>query len=147
MVIIMKEYFIFSIKRDFAKLYKDRPRELFYIFNRIYNMKEIDKEYGYNLFEQISLFFDKKQLNKFITRNYIDKIMYSYNNNEHIVNNLFLNEISILKIRSSNLKIETNHDDSSFLNTLKEYPGNLFICDFNNQNYFFLKKKKEIVKI
>ena len=29
-------------------LYKDKPSELFSIFNRIYYMKEIDKDYGYN---------------------------------------------------------------------------------------------------
>ena len=55
----MREYYIFNLKKEFAMLYKDKPSELFSIFNRIYYMKEIDKDYGYNLFEQISNFFDK----------------------------------------------------------------------------------------
>ena len=139
----MKEYYVFNIRKEFAKLYIDKPGELFYIFNRIYYMKAIDKEYGYNLFEQISLFYDKKQINNFITKEYVDKIMYSYNNNEHIINNLFLNEISILKVKSSILKIESNHDNPSFLKSLNKYPGNLFICNFKDQDYFFLKRKKE----
>ena len=104
----MKEYYIFNLKKEFAKLYKDRPSELFYIFNRIYYMKEVDKNYGYNLFEQICNFIDKKEINEYLYNIYKDKMMYSYNENEHVINNLFLNEISILKVKNSNLRLETN---------------------------------------
>ena len=62
----MKEYYIFNLKKEFAKLYKERPSELFYIFNRIYYMKEVDKNYGYNLFEQICNFIDKKEINEYL---------------------------------------------------------------------------------
>ena len=62
----MKEYFIFNIKKEFYNLYKDRPSQLFYIFNKIYYMKELDKEYGYNLFETVSNFYDKDYVNSFI---------------------------------------------------------------------------------
>lgn len=142
----MKEYFVFNIKREFARLYKEKPSELFFILNRIYFMKEIDKEYGYNLFEQIALFYDKESVNDFVKRRYIDKIMYSYTNNEHIINNLFLNEISILKIKSSNLKIETNIDNPTFFSDLKDLPFHLFVCNFKEQEFFFLKSYKEKIK-
>lgn len=142
----MKEYYIFNIKKEFARLYKDKPSQLFFIFNRIYYMKAIDADYGYNLFEQISEFYNKKEVNDFITRKYIDKIMYSVTNNEHIINNLFLNEISILKIKSSNLKIETNVENPTFFKDLKDLPGNLFVCNFKEQDYFFLKGYKSKIK-
>lgn len=142
----MKEYLIFNIKDEFMKIYKDRPSELFSIFNRIYYMKAIDKNYGYNLFSQIANFYDKQDLNKFLYDKYKDKIMYSSNYNEHIINNLFLNEISILNIRSSNIKIETNHEENSFLNDLKEYSKNLFVCNFKEQEFFFLKNFKSKTK-
>ncbi len=137
----MKEYYIFNIKTEFIKLYKDQPSNLFYIFNRIYNMKKIDKMYGYNLFSQISNFFDKRDINEFIFNRYKDKIMYSFSNDEHIINNLFLNEVSILKIKNSNLQIETNNI-CSFLNDLKTYNSNLFVCNFKEQDYFFIKDYK-----
>ena len=54
----------------FYKLYKDKPAELFYIFNRIYKMKKSDKEYGYNLFCQISNFLDKKSISDVIKQKY-----------------------------------------------------------------------------
>ena len=142
----MKELYIFNIKKEFAKLYKNKPRELFYIFNRIYYMKEFDKGYGYNLFEQVCNFINKKELNRFITTIFKNEIMYSYTNEEHIINNLFLNEITILTVKSSNIKIETNIEDPSFYKVLKEYSSTFFICDFKEQEYYFLKDQKNIIK-
>ena len=143
---IMKEYYIFNLKKEFVKLYKDRPSELFYIFNRIYYMKEVDKNYGYNLFEQICNFIDKKEVNEYIYSVYKDKMMYSYNENEHVINNLFLNEISILKVKNSNLRLETNKEDCSFLKDLNSFNNTYFVCDFKNQEFFFLKNNKVILK-
>ncbi len=142
----MKELYIFDIKEDFYKLYKDKQSELFYIFNRIYHMKEVQKEYGYNLFCQISNFLDKKKINTIIKNNYKDKIMYTCNGNEHIINNLFLNEISILTVKNPNIKIETNTEKPSFIENLKELKMHLFVCDFKEQNYYFITKKKSKVK-
>lgn len=138
----MKEFYIFKIKEEFYKLYREKPSELFFIFNRIYYMKKSEKEYGYNLFTQISLFLDKEEINKFLNEKYSEKIMYSYNDNEHIINNLFLNEISILTVKSSSIRIETNVDNPSFINDLKELSGAFFVCNFNEQDYFFILRKK-----
>ena len=138
----MKEFYIFNIKEEFYKLYREKPSELFFIFNRIYYMKPVDKEYGYNLFSQISNFLDKNTLNDFFKTRYADKIMYSYNNNEHIINNLFLNEISILTVKNSNMKIETNINNPTFLNDMRDLKGPLFVCNFKEQDYFFIARKR-----
>lgn len=138
----MKELYIFNVKEEFYKLYKEKPSELFLIFNRIYHMKLSDKEYGYNLFSQISLFLDKSKVNEIIKDKYKDKIMYSNNGNEHIINNLFLNEISILTVKNSNIKIESNINKPSFLDDLRDLNFNLFVCDFKNQDFFFIAKKR-----
>ena len=138
----MKEFYIFSIKEEFYKLYKEKPSELFFVFNRIYFMKPMDKEYGYNLFSQISNFFDKKEVNRLLNRKYADKIMYSYNNNEHILNNLFLNEISILTVKNSNIRIDSNIENPSFLKDLEDLKGSYFVCNFKDQDFFFIKSNK-----
>lgn len=138
----MKEYYVFLIKDEFVKLYSSKSSDLFYIFNRIYYMKEMDKMYGYNLFSQISCFFDKDDVNEFLYNKYKDKIMYSYANDEHIINNLFLNEISILKVKPSSIRIQTNTCSSSFLEDLKNYNKNLFVCNFKEQEFFFISDVK-----
>ncbi len=138
----MNEFYIFSIKEEFYKLYKDKQAELFYIFNRIYHMKKSDKEYGYNLFCQISNFLNKKDINNLLREKYKDKIMYSSSNNEHIINNLFINEITILTVKNPNIKIESNTNKPSFLEDLKDLKLYLFVCDFKNNDYFFITRKK-----
>ena len=110
-------------------------------------MKEIEKEYGYNLFEQVSYFYDKDYVNSFIYNRYKDKIMYSNNGNEHIINNLFLNEISILKVKNSNIKIDTNYDKCTFLKDLRYFNGILFVCNFKEQEYFFIKNVRKVPNI
>lgn len=137
----MNEFFIFNIKNEFYKLYKNRPSELFFVFNRIYKMKSSDKEYGFNLFSQVSNFLDKNCINNYFKNKYNSKIMYSYNNNEHIINNIFLNEISILSVKSSNMKLESNINNPSFFKDIKEINGKYFVCNFKSQDYFFLDKK------
>ena len=69
LVIRMKEYYVFLIRDEFVKLYSSKSSDLFYIFNRIYYMKEMDKMYGYNLFSQISYFFNKDDVNEFLIEN------------------------------------------------------------------------------
>lgn len=142
----MNELFIFEVKKDFYKLYKDKTNELFYIYNRIYKMKKSDKEYGYNLFTQISNSINKDEITKIIKDIYKDKIIYTNNNHEHIINNLFLNEISIMKIKNSHIIIESNIDNPSFIKDLKSINKHLFICNFKKQDYYFLNNKKNLIK-
>lgn len=105
-------------------------------------MKKSEKEYGYNLFCQISEFLNKDEINKILNENYHNKIMYTYNDNEHIINNIFLNEISILTVKNSNIRIETNIDNPSFLSDLKKLSGYYFVCNFEKCDYFFINKRK-----
>ena len=141
----MNEFYIFDIKNEFYKLYKDKPSELYFIYNRIYHMKKSDREYGYNLFCQISNFLDKKYINDMLKDKYNEKIMYSNNNNEHIINNLFVNEISILTVKNPNIKIESNISKPSFFEDLRSLNLHLFVCDFKNNNYFFITRKRSKV--
>lgn len=138
----MNEIFIFNVKDEFFKLYREKPGELYYIFNRIYHMKKSDKEYGYNLFNQISNFIDKKFVNDFLVKQYKDKIMYSNNGNEHIINNLFLNEISILTVKSSNIRIDSNITKPSFIDDLRGLKLCFFVCNFKTGEYYFLTRKR-----
>lgn len=138
----MKELYIFNVKEEFYKLYKKKPNELFFIYDRIYNMKKSDKEYGFNLFSQISVFLDKNYINNLINKKYKKELMYSYNNNQHIMNNLFLNEITILTVNNSNIKIESNVDNPFFLDVVKKLGSNYFVCDFFNKDCFFIDNLK-----
>ena len=71
--------------------------------------------------------------------------MYSKSGNEHIINNLFLNEISILTVKSSNIRLESNIKKPSFLEDLRDLKMHLFVCDFKENNYYFITRKRSKV--
>ena len=37
-------------------------------------------------------------------------------------------------------RIKTNNNCSIFLNSIKEYDENIFVCDFENQDFFWINK-------
>ena len=145
MVIEMKEYFVFKIKNEIFKLYRNRPGDLFDVLNRIYYMKTIDLEYGKNLFNQVACFLDKESLNKYLEDNYKDNLIYQKCDDEHVINNLYYGEISVLKVKNTHIKIESNRDKSIFFDILSKYDDTFFACDFKEQEYFFVNKKIKLM--
>ena len=119
-------------------LYKDNPDNLYKILSSIHSMKEQELVYAYNLFQQICITFDTLSLNNKLYLKMHNDLVYTKIDNEHIINNLYKDEVSILKVKKSHLVLDSNSTYSSFLNFLSEYNSNLFVCDFINGDYFFL---------
>ena len=141
----MRTYYIFEIKDEFYKLYKDGPNTLYIILRQLFLLKKQDAEYGFNIFNQLTLQQNKYLLNKNIYVKYHKEMIYTKLGNEHIINNLFKDEISILTIKNSYIMLSTNHNYSSFFNILIDYSSNYFVVDFKNQDYFFLNEIKMLV--
>ena len=72
-------------------------------------------------------------------------MVYSKSGNDHIINNLYKDEISVLTIKNSYILITANHNYSSFFNILNTFGNEYFICDFTYQDYFWLKDVKMLV--
>lgn len=141
----MRTYYIFEIKDEFYKLYKDGPNTLYIILRQLFLLKKQDAEYGFNIFNQLTNQQNKYLLNKNIFVKYHKEMIYTKLGNEHIINNLFKDEISILTIKNSYIMLSTNHNYSSFFNILIDYSSNYFVVDFKNQDYFFLNEVKMLV--
>lgn len=135
----MKVYYIFQIKKEFISLYEDTPSILYHILKNIYYLDKTEVEYGYNLFRQLTIPYQKEELDKKIFLKLHQDIPYSKRKDIHYMNNLYRNEISRLKVCKSYLKLEMEQDFSSFLNILKEEMDNLFVCAFQKTDFFFLK--------
>lgn len=138
MVINMKVYFIFEVKEEFKKLYKGNERILFSILKQLYYLDKSELTYGYNLFAQLTNSIKKSSLDKKIFIELHQDIPYSKRGQIHYINNLYKDEISRLEIKRSYIKLETEQNFSSFFSLLKTYSQNLFVCEFNKQDYFFL---------
>lgn len=141
----MRRYFIFRVKEEFFKLYKENPASLYHNLRRIlYNDKKYIK-YSFNLYNQIIRKLNKDQLDQYLYIKLHNKMFYIKKGNQHIINNLYKDEISILEVRNSCIMIEVNKNDSMFFDFLNQYYNHYFVCDFVNQDYFWLQNMKTLV--
>ena len=108
-------------------------------------MNKKDLDYGYNLFRQMTEIIDKTKLDEHIYIDLKDKMHYSKNKDEHIINNIFSEEISIMKVKNTHIIINTIHEYTEFFEIISKYRKCLFACDFKNDDYFFLSKIKMLV--
>ena len=134
----MRIYYVFDIRSEYVDLYKETPNSLYNVLHQLYYMRKKDLEYGFNMFKQLANRIDKDEVDKNIFLKLHNKMTYVKKGDNHIINNLYKDEVSILKVKKSHLVLDSNSTYSSFLNFLSEYNSNLFVCDFINGDYFFL---------
>ncbi len=141
----MRIYYAFDIKEEFTKLYKDTPNTLYNILSQLYYMRKNDINYGYNLFNQIVKKIDKAYIDKYIFVALHTKMKYSKRKDEHIINNLYKDEVSIMKVKNTYIVINSNRSCTEFFDMLYDINKNLFVCDFINHDYFFISSLKMLV--
>ena len=134
----MKVYYIFKIKKEFVNLYKDTPSILFNILRNIYYLDKGSVEYGYHLFNQLIQTLDKIKLDRDLYIKMHQDIPYTKEKEYHTIHNHYKNEISRLRINHFYMKLELDQDYSSFYNYLNDKEKNLFVCNFNHIDFFFL---------
>ena len=145
MVITVRTFYIFKIKKDFYNLYLNSPSNLYNVLKQLYYIKKTNLEYGFSIFNQLTDKIDKANLDKEIFIKYHQEMIYSKNGNDHIINNLYKDEVSILSIKKTHLLINANRNYSSFFNIINKLGNNYFVCDFTNQDYFWINDIKMLV--
>lgn len=138
-------FYIFNVKKSIIELYQNNPTALYKVLENIYYMHEEDINYGFNLFKQLTDKIKVMEMNNNLYIKLHKELQYAKVDNEHVINDLYHDEISILKIKSSHMILESNKSLSSFFNILNEY-GNYFICDFKEKDYFFLNNVVDFVQ-
>ena len=141
----MRRFYIFSVREELLTLYDENPGNLYKILKSIYLMKENDLTYGYNLFKQICKSIENLEINNKLYLQMHNDLVYTKIGNEHIINNLYKDEVSILKVKRSHLLLDSNSSYSSFFKFLDKNNKNYFICDFKSDDYFFLKDIELVV--
>ena len=90
-------------------------------------------------------------LSEYIYYEYKYKYGYKRCGNVHTLNS---GEKTLLRINNYNIKLKTENNYSVFFKYLNRYNNNLFVCDFENKDYFWLsilengslQKDKAVVK-
>jgi hypothetical protein len=134
----MRLYYIFSIKDDILKITKNNPERLYVLLKSIYSLDKENSKLGYKVFQKTCNFFDKKNINLHIKELNSDNYSYICFRDSHIINDFYNNESTRLTVNYSHLVLKTNILYPRFLSEIRNLK-NLFICDFTNEDYFYLK--------
>lgn len=143
----MRMFYIFDVKKEIKELYKDNPSSLYKILSSIYYMHKEDANYGFNLFNQITNKINVKELSNKIYIDMHTNIIYTKNGDEHVINDLYRNEISILKVRKSHVLIQSNKNYNKFFDFLLKNNDNYFVCDFLENDFFFVTDINNLMKV
>lgn len=135
----MRTFYIFNINKTFYNLMKNNPYHLFKTMEDIHSFDKTDVSVAYDLFLQIASPFNKSQINNKIFNECKENDFYSKFHNVHRIQNKYIPEDSMLVVNKAFLLLESNVLKPSFLTDLREYQ-NLFVCDFKNKDYFWLKE-------
>ncbi len=134
----MRVLYIFNIKEPIYNLYYKKEYVLYDVLEELTKINKRDVVLGYKFFNEFAIPFNKVKLNEYIYNIEKNNITYIKNINKHIINDKFRNEFSTLTVYNSHIILKTNNDISRFLYILSMYNDNLFVCDFHNQDYFWL---------
>jgi len=135
----MRIFYLFQITEQFEKMYRNNPSELYKILDEIRNLPCDNYLYGLSLYKQLCIPFNKKNINEYIYNRNCNAYYYQYTKFKHSVFIRDINEKTTLIIKYVYLHIETNVNYPYFLKSFKNN-NNIFVCDFNNQDYFWLNK-------
>ncbi len=145
---ILRIYYVFNLKKEVYDVYKDTPSVLYNFLFELYHFNKENLDYGNTLFKQVANSFNKEAIDLKIYLKLHNKMRYSKRGEEHIINNLYKDEIGIMKVKKSYIIINCNKRNSEFFNIICDDYKESFACDFVNQDYFFLSKiRNEVVKL
>ena len=141
----MRIFYIFNIKKDVYNIYKDTPSVIYNFFNQLYKSNKKDLDYANIIFQQIAYKFNKNKLDLSLYIKMHNKLIYSKKGEEHIINNLYKDEISIMNIKNSYILINTNKNYTEFFKLINDEYKECLVCDFINQDFFYLNNLKSLV--
>lgn len=133
----MRVYYLFKINDSFSKLYYNKTYYLYKMLEQISLSSKNDFIISYRLFEQMAVPYNKTEINSNIYRTFADNDNYLKTLNKHVLDDGV--EKTKLTVYNTYIKIKTNKNITPFFKVLSK-EENVFVCDFNNKDYFWLSK-------
>ncbi len=128
----MRTYYLFLIKRDVNKIYKENKVNLYKTLENLYLLKKSNYKYGLSIYNQLCDYIDIKILNNYFQ----NKKYHRYQNNYYYK---YKDEKTLILIKKSCIIIKTNVNIPYIFKIFNYYNPYFFICDFKNKDYFWLK--------
>ncbi len=135
----MRTFYLFDVKENILKNYRNNYEELYSLLESIHYLKTEDIILGFNIYQKLVNPMRKEEYNDYIKKNNLGKENYICYNYTHTINDFYFNESTKMIINNSHIKIKTNKNVPSFFYNIRNFK-NIFVCDFNNHDYFLLEE-------
>lgn len=134
MVIYMRKYFLFDMSDRYYSIYLHKERLLFRTLESLYNNEQHQKANNISLYNQLCVPININYLNSYFS----NKSFIKNRNNKHLYISKKTNEKTLIEINYSCVIILTNKNFSRLFKVFNYYSKRMFVCDFQNQDYFWL---------
>lgn len=123
----MRKYNLFIIKKEYYTIYQKRPYTLYELLKNLSEM-QANFNYGITLYEQLCKKFE------------CEAIKYYFYNKFHCEkSNKYKFKEGEIELYPSRIIIQSRVDlPMMIFSILNRYNKMIFVCDFDNQDYFFL---------
>lgn len=128
----MRKYYIFIIRKEFYKIYKNNSLVLYKTLENLYKLNLTSFGYGVSIYNQLCLTFNTEVLNNYFLRKFDN-----YKNNKHFITT----EGVIIEVHKSCIVMLTKKNIPNIMKYLLYYNNYLFVCDFDNKDYFWLNNQ------
>lgn len=134
----LRVFYLYQINDFCLDLYQQYPYRLYRILKDTYYTSKYHQQYAISSYEQVTNKFNRQFLHDFVKWHYKLDLYYHYKNSTHTISSN--REYSNLLVSSYSLKIKSNLSYPSFFDSINDYNDSIFVCDFDNQDYFWLSK-------
>lgn len=131
----MRTYYIFKLNKINSN---KKEKDIYKLLSCIYT-KKYGRSKSLNLIKEYLVPFEIEDINDLLNLLYCNNIYYTYRQDKHSYNDYYTNENTSFLVSYNYLKIKSSLNIPSFFYDLME-EENLFVCDFLNQDYFWLSK-------
>lgn len=134
----MRCFYVYNINDHFCDVYNKYPYKLYKILEDAYLSNKYNSKNSSIIFDSVTDSYNKLFVNNYIFANNRFDIYYCNKNNIHLISNR--KEYSKLIVTSYCLKIKSSINYPKFFENIHKYSENIFICDYDNKDYFWLNR-------
>ena len=134
----MRVFYIYNVNDFFCSVYDKYPYRLYKMLEEAYFTNKHNLIEATNLYDQMITKFNKLFMNNYLFANNKLDGYYYRKNNIHLISSR--SEYSKLMVSNYCLKLKSNLNYPKFFSDIRGYSDNIFVCDFQNQDYFWLNK-------
>lgn len=134
----MRTFYIYNINDLLTSIYEKYPYKLFLMLEEAYYTNKYDLYNSLFMYDQIITNYNKLYINNYLIANNKTDVYYYNKNNIHLISSS--REYTKLMVNSYCLKVKSNLNYPKFFYDINKYSDNIFICDFENKDYFWLNK-------